>query len=135
MHQDGVPMQEKEMFEEHMIQTIRQINWEMAESALDYIRSALDHFGVPPSTFADDQFNNFLAMYNRRGDMITAMNKEADALRDQIRNMEEVLVSLANWPNRENHDQIRAMKVWAASVVDPRSVGFMKPLFEGDREE
>lgn len=121
--------------EELSEERINQINWEMAEAVVDYIRSALKHFGVPESTFADDQFDNFVAMYNRRGDMVTSLTQENDILRQRIACMEDMLVTIANWPNRENHDQVRAMKVWAASVVDPKSVDFMKPLFEGNREE
>lgn len=110
---------------------IRQINWEMAEAIVDYMRSALKNFGVPESTFADDQFDNFVAMYNRRGDMVTILSQENDILRRRIASMEDMLVSIANWPNPSNHDQTKAMKVWAASVVDPARVNMLKSLTDG----
>lgn len=107
---------------------IDRTNRDMAECVLDYIKNALDHFGVPKGTFTDDQFDNFVSLYNRRGDMLTSLNKENNVLRDRIHDMEEVLVTIANWPNQEGHVQIRAMKAWAASVVDPTKVDAMKVL-------
>lgn len=104
-------------------------NREMAKCVLDYIQKALAHFGVPRGTFADDQFDNFMAMYNRRGDMLTALTKEAGVLREQVTALEDMLVTIANWPNPEKHEQMQAMKVWAASVVDPRRVDHLKSLF------
>lgn len=111
---------------------INQINWEMAEAALAYIRSALSHFGVPPSTFADDQFDNFVAMYNRRGEMMALVDKENGILRDRLRAMEEVLVTVANWPNPDKHEAVQSMKVWAASVVDPYKVDMLRALTNQD---
>jgi len=107
---------------------IDQVNQEMDRGVLDYIRSGLEHFGVPRGTFADDQFDNFVAMYNRRGDMLNSLNGEISSLRDRIGTMEDVLVSIANWPNQEMDPQIQAMKVWSASVVDPQKVTMLKGL-------
>jgi hypothetical protein len=104
------------------------VNADMAMAALDYMRRGLSELGVPRGTFTDDQFDNFVAMYNRRGDLVTSVNSENNILRDRISNMEEVLVTVANWPNPDNHPQIQAMKVWAASVVDPTKVTMLKAL-------
>jgi len=103
-------------------------NRDMAECLLDYIQQALENFGVPRTTFTDDQFDNFVAMYNRRGDMLSAVTKEAAVLRDQVASMEDMLATIANWPNPEDHVQMKAMKVWAASVVDPTRVNMLKAL-------
>ena len=103
-------------------------NRDMAECVVEYIRSALEHFGVPRGTFTDDQFDTFVAMYNRRGNMITSLNTENHALHDRVREMEEVLITVANWPNPENHPQMQSMKVWASCVVDPGKVNMLKVL-------
>ena len=109
---------------------IKQVNWEMAECVVDYMKSALAEFGVPPSAYADDQLDNFIAMYNRRGNIITELNAENASLRARLSNLEDVLVTVANWPNREKHEQIQAMKIWAASVVDPERVTMLKELLK-----
>jgi hypothetical protein len=124
----GPCIKKREKMQEPSKEWVDRTNREMAECVLDYIRSALEHFGVPKGTFADDQFDNFVALYNQRGDMITAMNGETNALRDRISSMEGILVEIANWPNPENHPQMQAMKIWAASVIDPRKVTMLGSL-------
>lgn len=124
----GAMHQKEDVMEEPTKEWIDQTNRDMAECVLDYIKSALEHFGVPRGTFTDDQFDNFVALYNQRGDMIAALNGESTALRDRVATMENALVGVANWPNPDNHDQMQAMKVWAASVVDPSKVTMLRSL-------
>lgn len=123
MHQDG-----KRKMEQPTKEWVDQTNRDMAECVLAYIQQALEHFGVPRATFADDQFDNFMAMYNRRGDVITSKQEEIESLRAQVANLEDMLVTVANWPNPGNHEQMQAMKVWAASAVDPRKVKMFSSL-------
>lgn len=105
-----------------------QINRDLADCVLDHIRRALEHFGVPRSDFTGDQFNNFVAMYNRRGDAITQLSQENQALRERVDSQSDLLVTIANWPNPDGHPQLQAVKVWAASVVDPSRVTALAAL-------
>jgi hypothetical protein len=119
---------DQSMDEQPSQEWIDQVNADFAACMIDHIQTTLTKFGIPRGTFSDDQFNNFVAMYNRRGDMITSLQEEIASLRGQVSNMQEVLVTVANWPNGEDHPQIQAMKVWASSVVDPSKVNTLKVL-------
>jgi len=118
----------RSMDEQPSQEWIDQVNADFAACLIDHIQKTLTEIGVPRSTWSDDQFNNFVAMYNRRGDMITSLQEEVASLRGQVSNMQEVLSTVANWPNGEDHPQIKAMKVWASTVVDPSRVNALKVL-------
>ena len=50
-----------------MSRKIDQCNADMAQGALAAIRKLLDDYGIPRGTFADEQVQNLVGLYNRRG--------------------------------------------------------------------
>lgn len=108
---------------------IDQINAEMAECVLDAIKRILTDIGIPEGTWTEDRVLNLVAMYNLRGDMLdnrthelNAKTIEAEALKKQCETLGGVLVELANWPNYDGSEEVKAMKTWASAVADPYKV-------------
>ncbi len=125
---EGAMHQKERNMQEHSDEWAATVNREMAECVLDYIKTALERFGVPRGTFTDDQFDNFVAMYNNRGRLISSLQSRIEA-------MDGVLVELSNWPNPDKNQQIHAMKIWAASVVDPSKVTMLSPLLDSSSSD
>ena len=82
---------------------LKEIETDMSLCVLDSIQNTLNELNVPKGTFGDDQFFNFVAMYNNRGDIIGSLkmqleaktiSEELAALNEQNNIMHNTLVEL-----------------------------------------
>lgn len=112
-----------------------EINADMARGAFDSMLEMLDVMKVPRGTYSDDRLGNFISMYNNRGNMITALQMQVNAItqelfavRKQNALLTKHLVDLANWP--EGTVNLPSMKAVAASVVDPGLVESLQSLWK-----
>ena len=123
---------------------LNEINNDMCRSVLDEIKNGLTELGIPRGTYGDDQVWNLVSLYNRRGDLLAATEQELQIRRrmyhdqeDVIKNLEkavatleDTLVEIANWPNRDSIEEIKTIKLVAGSTVNPGRVIALKSLTE-----
>lgn len=123
------------------------IDTDMAKGCFVSMIQMLDLMGVPKGSYSDDRLYNFIVMYNKRGDLITSLTNELEALRnnqtdksifhliEQNKILTEQLVELANWPIHTDNSTAKGMKVVAASVVDPNRVKILQALLDNGNSD
>lgn len=121
-----------------------EINDDMARGAFDSMLQMLDIMEVPKGTYSDDRLRNFVAMYTRRGEIVSTLSDTLESLRDKNEFIDEsyarlqeynnrlveTLLELANWPIHGDNQTAKDMRIVASSVVDPAKVKFMQPLLD-----
>lgn len=99
------------------------INEDFAGCILDDIKKVLDDLNVPKGTYSDEQFYNFVVMYNNRGKYLEGLEKQINsssadetvsALQEQVNALKHVLTEITKWP--EHKTALTEIKAVVASM-------------------